>query len=78
MLTSQSLSDLNCRGEKQSNGGTIVKVSDDFTKCGMLVEEVQGLNEDGELTVTDYKFTNHLIHDAGHGSVSRLTFRTQG
>jgi len=64
-----SLSDLNCRGEKQSNGGTIVKVSDDFTKCGMLVEEVQGLNEDGELTVTDYKFTNHLIHDAGHGSV---------
>ena len=40
----------------------------------MLVEEVQGVDEQtGELTVTDYKFTNHLIHDAGHGSVRPLS-----
>ena len=43
---------------------------DDFTKCDMLVEEVQDINENGEFYVTDYKFTNHLIHDASHGSVS--------
>ena len=49
-----------------------MRVRDDFTKCGMLVEEVQGLDENGELTVTDYKFTNHLIHDAGQGSVSTI------
>jgi len=37
---------------------------DDFTKCKMVVEEVQGFDEYGEATVTDYKFTNVLIHDA--------------
>jgi len=30
----------------------------------MVVEEVQGINADGEATVTDYKFTNTLKHDA--------------
>lgn len=64
-----SLSDLDCRGEKMANGGTIIKVRDDFTKCNMLVEEVKGYDEDGNLYVTDYKFTNHLIHDAGQDSV---------
>ena len=67
-----SLSDLDCRGEKMSNGGTVIKVRDDFTKCNMLVEEVKDYDEDGNLYVTDYKFTNHLIHDAGQDSVSLL------
>ena len=65
-----SLSDLDCRGEKMENGGTKIRVMDDFTKCDMLVEEVQDINENGEFYVTDYKFTNHLVHDASHGSVS--------
>lgn len=52
-----------------SNGGTVIKVRDDFTKCNMLVEEVKDYDEDGNLYVTDYKFTNHLIHDAGQDSV---------
>ena len=56
-----------------ANGGTIIKVRDDFTKCNMLVEEVKDYNEDGNLYVTDYKFTNHLIHDAGQDSVSTQT-----
>jgi len=64
-----SLSDLDCRGEKMENGGTKIRVMDDFTKCDMLVEEVQDINENGEFYVTDYKFTNHLVHDASHGSV---------
>ena len=67
-----SLSDLDCRGEKMENGGTKIRVMDDFTKCDMLVEEVQDINENGEFYVTDYKFTNHLIHDASHGSVSNV------
>ena len=54
------------------NGGTKIRVMDDFTKCDMLVEEVQDINENGEFYVTDYKFTNHLIHDASHGSVSNV------
>ena len=56
-----------------SNGGTVIKVRDDFTKCNMLVEEVKDYDEDGNLYVTDYKFTNHLIHDAGQDSVSLLS-----
>lgn len=64
-----SLSDLDCRGEKMANGGTVIKVRDDFTKCNMLVEEVKDYDQDGNLYVTDYKFTNHLIHDAGQDSV---------
>ena len=53
-----------------ANGGTVIKVRDDFTKCNMLVEEVKDYDQDGNLYVTDYKFTNHLIHDAGQDSVS--------
>ena len=64
---------MDCRGEKMSNGGTVIKVRDDFTKCNMLVEEVKDYDEDGNLYVTDYKFTNHLIHDAGQDSVSLLS-----
>lgn len=56
-----------------SNGGTVIKVRDDFTKCNMLVEEVKDYDQDGNLYVTDYKFTNHLIHDAGQDSVSLLS-----
>lgn len=52
-----------------ANGGTVIKVRDDFTKCNMLVEEVKDYDQDGNLYVTDYKFTNHLIHDAGQDSV---------
>ena len=70
----QSLSDLDCRGEKMANGGTVIKVRDDFTKCNMLVEEVKDYDQDGNLYVTDYKFTNHLIHDAGQDSVSNTMF----
>lgn len=58
-----------------SNGGTVIKVRDDFTKCNMLVEEVKDYDEDGNLYVTDYKFTNHLIHDAGQDSVSLLFYQ---
>lgn len=53
-----------CSGEKDAKGNIIIRVKDDFTKCKMLVEEVQGINADGVATVTDYKFTNTLKHDA--------------
>lgn len=59
-----SLMDPTCSGEKDEKGNIIIRVKDDFTKCKMVVEEVQGINEDGEPTVTDYKFTNTLKHDA--------------
>lgn len=59
-----SLMDPECAGEKDPKGNIIIRVKDDFTKCKMVVEEVQGINADGEPTVTDYKFTNTLKHDA--------------
>jgi hypothetical protein len=59
-----SLTDPTCKGEKDEKGNIVIRVKDDFTKCKMVVEEVQGFDDYGEATVTDYKFTNVLIHDA--------------
>jgi len=58
-----SLKDPDCRASKDDKGNFVIKVRDDFTKCKMGVDEISGLNDEGNPTVTDYKFTNVLKYD---------------
>ena len=46
-----SLSDSGCQGERMENGGRLISVKDDFTKCHMEIVEVMGLDENGQGTI---------------------------
>ncbi|CAG5100053.1 Oidioi.mRNA.OKI2018_I69.XSR.g16819.t1.cds [Oikopleura dioica] len=54
-----------CAGKADEEGNYILEVTDDFQKCGMQISpETEVI--DGEVTVTGYKFKNHVYNQDGN------------
>lgn len=70
-----SLKDYSCKAVQDNNGNRIIRIRDDFTKCGnrITTEITNVTGADGRPTpeVTSYKITNTLIHDDPHGEIAR-------
>jgi len=65
-----SLSDYSCKAVQDKSGNRIIRIRDDFTKCGNRIT-TETTNITGQLEVTSYTITNKLIHDDPHGEIAR-------
>lgn len=56
-----------CRGKRDADGNIVLKIADDFTKCGTKVESVREIQTDPDGSkrevVTAYEFINHIVND---------------
>jgi hypothetical protein len=67
-----SLSDYSCKAVQDSKGNRIIRVRDDFTKCGNRITTESNMNaETGKREIESYKITNKLIHDDAMGNIQR-------
>lgn len=65
-----SLADYSCKAVQDKSGNRIIRIRDDFTKCGNRIT-TETTNITGTLEVTSYTITNKLIHDDPHGEIAR-------
>jgi len=66
-----SLSDLSCKAVQDRSGNRIIRIRDDFTKCGNRITTDTMTNELGQTEVSSYKITNKLVHDDPQGNIAR-------
>jgi len=67
-----SLVDYTCKAVQDKSGNRIIRIKDDFTKCGNRITTESMINEEtGHREITSYKITNKLIHDDALGHIKR-------